>query len=353
MRHRVEEGGAHGPFLGPREDREAAAHRDHRADDDEHLVLEDAGALDLAALLNAVGGPLQARPHDRHGEQRRPEGELRQEVHAGVGDVLLDPAVVVHAAVDDAGEVVHCRRELVGRRAQELHQQDDHQEGGGAEHEPLQAHVVLEAGHQEGGHRRCAHDADDDVALCRLAPDRRIDEARAVVVHAEPHEQRRHAERGEQPARERHPLDDPDDEAAHDDREADRAAEHAALEHVVAAGARHGGRHPHVGEGDRKLEQDREEAGLPHGHARERRRRPHERPREDDPHGQEVVHERRPGRHHPGQPRSLSAEDFGLCCCCHRYPPDRFVCGSPPDDVTPPAVTQTSSDSRSPCPAPA
>ncbi len=165
MRRGVEEGGADGPLLGPGDERERDAHGDHRADDDEHLVLEDAGALDLAALLHRVGGPLQARPHDRRGEKDGTERDLRVQVDAGyAGDVLEQPLVVALPAVDHAGPVVDVDRELCRVGAQELHDQDDHEDAGCGEHEVLQAHVVLEAGDKKDRHRGGADDADGDHA---------------------------------------------------------------------------------------------------------------------------------------------------------------------------------------------
>ncbi len=47
-------------------------------------------------------------------------------------------------------------------------------------------------------------------------------------------EERRQPEVGEQPAGERHPLEDPDHEPGHDQREGDAATQHPALEDVVA-----------------------------------------------------------------------------------------------------------------------
>ena len=52
---------------------------------------------------------------------------------------------------------------------------------------------------------------------------------------AKPEKQRGESEVREQPTGERDPLQDPDDEAGHHDREADPAAEHPALKHIVAA----------------------------------------------------------------------------------------------------------------------
>ena len=235
--------------------------------------------------------------------------------------VVLQPGVVGRVLVDDAVEVVDRHRELGRRCAQELGQHDDHEDAGAGEHGVLQADVVLEARHEQDRHERRADDADDDDTLVALGPDAGVDQAAAVVVHAEPQEQRCDAEVGEQPAGQGDPLQDPDDEAAHHDRKADGAAEHAALEDVVAAAAGHGRRHPDVGQGDGQLEQRGKQAGHPHRDARERLGRPHERPREDDAHGEEVVDERRPGRHDPGQPRGLARKDFGLGGrCFHLYP---------------------------------
>ena len=96
-----------------------------------------------------------------------------------------------------------------------------------------------------------------------------------------------------------------------DDREADPAAEHAALEDVVAAGCAAGGGEPHVGQGDRDLQDHRQEDPPDQLATRQRPRRPQVGPREDQAHGQDVVDERRRGGHDPDEPGGLPNEDLG------------------------------------------
>ena len=102
-----------------------------------------------------------------------PSANFGSDVEAGGGDVLLEPRVVGRVLVDDAGEVVHRHRELCRRRAQELHQHDDHEDAGAGEHEVLQPHVVLEARHQQDRHERGADDADGHDAGVALRTRRR------------------------------------------------------------------------------------------------------------------------------------------------------------------------------------
>ena len=104
---------------------------------------------------------------------------------------MLQPGVVGGVLVDDPVEVVDRHRELGRRGAQELGEHDDHEDAGAGEHEVLQTHVVLEARHQQDRHERRADDARDHDTLMALGPDAGIDQAGAVVVHAETEEQRR------------------------------------------------------------------------------------------------------------------------------------------------------------------
>jgi hypothetical protein len=65
------------------QDGQQHARRDQRSNDDNELVLERAGTLDLAVLLGAIRRPLQRGPGNRSDQQRRQQTEGRIEIDIG------------------------------------------------------------------------------------------------------------------------------------------------------------------------------------------------------------------------------------------------------------------------------
>ena len=156
------------------------------------------------------------------------------------------------APADSQYEFIQARHELRGRGDK---QHDKH--GGKAqkrapEHHVLEANIMFEAADQQNQRDGSSQDADNDDAGGGGEPDPQTRKRGNIQRRTQSKEERCKAEVRHEPAREGHPLQNPDDEARHHDGEGQPAAEHAALEHIVAARAWQRCGKPDVHEGNRE-----------------------------------------------------------------------------------------------------
>ena len=104
----------------------------------------------------------------------------------------------------------------------------------------LEAHIVLETADQQDERNQCIQDADNNDAGRGREPYAPTGESGICHCRAQPKEERGEAKVRDQPARECHPLQDPDHKTGHHYSEGHAAAKYTALENVIAPGTRQG-----------------------------------------------------------------------------------------------------------------